>query len=83
MKPDLDIIPVDQRCKFCRNKRATKLCDYPSGVWVSPHMVLKHGKRITCDAQMCDDCATNLGHETDFCPKCIEKVREAKKGGKS
>lgn len=77
---DPDIIPADERCRFCKCKRATKLCDYPVGYWVSPHMVIKHGKIITCDRQMCDDCATNLGYEMDFCPKCMEEVKSLKKG---
>jgi hypothetical protein len=75
----MDIIPIDERCNFCR-KRATKLCDYPVGHWVSPHMIAKVGKIITCSRQICDDCATNLGYETDFCPKCMDLIRELKAG---
>ncbi|MBP2635026.1 MAG: hypothetical protein H6Q72_933 [Firmicutes bacterium] len=76
--PDLDIIPLDERCDFCRRKPATKLCDYPVGERASPHMVIKYGKRITCDAKMCDDCATSLGYEMDFCPKCMEELKNLK-----
>jgi len=78
--PDLDIIPADERCRFCIRKRATKICDYPVGVWASPDMAVKYGKRITCDNLMCDDCATNLGYETDYCPKCMERVKKLKRG---
>lgn len=38
------------KCKFCgREYRGGKLCDFP----------MEHGK--TCDAQMCDRCATTVG----------------------
>ena len=46
-----------RRCKFCRAGYVTKLCDFP----------VADGK--TCDAAMCDKCATNVGPETDHCPK--------------
>jgi hypothetical protein len=75
-----DIVPANERCDFCRNKKATRLCDYPVGHWVSPHMVAKFGKIITCDAKMCDACATKLGFEVDFCPKCMEEVKKLKRG---
>lgn len=71
-----DIIPYEDRCRFCKRKIATKLCDFPVGIWASPHMVIKHGKVITCDAQMCDDCAKNIGPEMDFCPRCVERLKE-------
>lgn len=73
---DVDIIPADERCEFCKRKRATKLCDFPIGIWASPHMVIKHGRVITCDNKMCDDCATNIGPEMDFCPKCAADVKK-------
>ena len=76
---EIDIIPHEERCEFCRNS-ATNICDYPVGHWVSPHMVAEVGKLITCDRRICNDCATNLGYETDFCPDCMEKVRKLKQG---
>ncbi len=45
-----------QQCKFCRRGYVSKLCDFPVAT----------GK--TCDAGMCDDCATRIGHEVDYCP---------------
>jgi hypothetical protein len=46
------------KCKFC-GKVSAKLCDFP--VHGS-----KQGK--TCDAPMCDDHATSVGEDRDFCP---------------
>lgn len=43
-------------CPFCHNQYVTKLCDYP----LSP--------RKTCDAGMCNRCATSITHEVDYCP---------------
>jgi hypothetical protein len=77
-----EIVPVEERCRFCKNKRATKLCDFPSGKWVSPHMVKKHGKTITCDRPMCDDCAIEVSHDTDFCPECMKVIESKKRGGR-
>jgi hypothetical protein len=46
------------KCKFC-SKPSTKLCDFPI-----------HGskKGKTCDAPICDDHATSVGEDRDFCP---------------
>jgi hypothetical protein len=44
-----------QRCKFCSTGSCTKLCDHP----------VRSG---TCDAPMCDRCATSVGPEMDYCP---------------
>jgi len=41
----------------CRN-RSSKLCDYP---------VVRNGQPGTCDAKICDRCATNVGPDKDFC----------------
>lgn len=45
-------------CRFCRTGFVTKLCDFPVG---------PRGK--TCDAGMCDTCATNVGPDRDHCPR--------------
>jgi hypothetical protein len=43
-------------CATCSHL-ATKLCDFPTG----------NGK--TCDAPICDGCATEVGMGIDYCPK--------------
>lgn len=43
-------------CRFCGNQFVTKLCYFPTG------------KGRTCDAGMCDKCATPIAHEVDYCP---------------
>lgn len=42
-------------CVFCHERPATRLCDF------------KVGGR-TCDAAMCDECATHIAANTDYCP---------------
>ena len=44
-------------CKFCNRDFVRKLCDFPTGAG---------GK--TCDAGMCDRCATSIGPDKDYCP---------------
>jgi hypothetical protein len=46
-----------QACKFCRIQTSTKLCDFVVG---------PNGK--TCDAPICDKCATSVGENLDYCP---------------
>src|ERR1700677_5238572 len=44
-----------KKCPFCKRGDVSKLCDFP----------VQHGK--TCDAAMCDSCATTLrSQETDL-----------------
>ncbi len=48
--------PRRKTCRFCsRTYYDGKLCDYPVG-----------GK--TCDAPMCNGCATRVGPDLDYCP---------------
>ena len=37
---------------------------------------------ITCDRLICDECATRIAHEIDYCPDCIERIKTTKKGSK-
>lgn len=45
------------RCEFCKKRPHTKLCDH------------RLGGLGTCDAKMCDMCATHTDPDTDRCPK--------------
>jgi hypothetical protein len=45
-----------RRCRFCKTGIMTKLCDFDVG----------RGK--TCDAPMCEACATPKEPEIDYCP---------------
>lgn len=53
-------------CEFCHERAASKLCD----------ATLHNGE--TCDAAMCDVCATKGGKDIDYCP---DHKYEAKQGG--
>lgn len=50
--------PAAGRCKWCSRPLA-KLCDYP---------VKRNGVMGTCDAPMCERCATAVDADTDYCP---------------
>jgi hypothetical protein len=55
-------------CKSCNREFASKLCDFP----VAP------GK--TCDAPICDKCATAVGPDLDHCPKHKNEKLAAEQG---
>ena len=58
----------DRRSCKC-GRRSTKLCDYPL-------RGKKQGR--TCDAPLCDRCATSVGRDKDYCPAHVEiSKREA------
>ncbi len=60
-------------CVFCHNNEATKLCDFPTGVITLSIDFIP--TRTTCSLPMCDDCATYIDIDTDFCPRCMEDYK--------
>jgi len=61
-------------CWFCHKRRATKLCDFPTGV-VTTSLDFKP-VRTTCSRAMCDKCATSIDEEVDFCPHCMKMMNK-------
>lgn len=61
-------------CQFCHQRPATKLCDYEQSTGGG----LFGSKPITCDASICDICATKGGKDIDYCPT---HKHAAKQGG--
>lgn len=61
-------------CVFCQKREATLLCDFPTGVFATSLDFKTH--RTTCDRPICERCAIHIADDTDFCPKCIEDLRE-------
>jgi hypothetical protein len=55
------------RCSACGELGATLLCDGPppSGT-----------RRKTCDARLCQSCATHTGRDRDLCPVCASGPKE-------
>ena len=76
MKPD--ILLADVRCQFCKRKLGTLLCDFP--VTTIINSLDFKPQKITCDKLICEDCATHIANEIDFCPNCMEKLRNMKPG---
>jgi hypothetical protein len=69
------------KCEFC-GKESELLCDFPKSSVVSH--VHRQGfsiHHITCDNHMCQDCATSIATEIDYCPDCMEHLRGLKKNG--
>lgn len=79
----------ENRCEFC-GKEATLLCDKVRGSWRSfGHPPTKKAYLIagiegvympasgihTCDALMCEKCATNITG-MDLCPGCLKEIKQ-------
>lgn len=78
-----------EMCSCCGRRPATKLCDMPvrrhSYLGHPPRKIGKYGNfpdykismqwTATCDRQICDKCATSVGGDIDFCPDCMERIR--------
>lgn len=69
------IVP-SERCAFC-HKKAKWLCDTPIGTVTRSSDFASHV--LTCDKPICDDCTTRV-NGFDFCPDCIQKIKNAKRG---
>jgi hypothetical protein len=71
-------------CQFCKKREATRLCDKVKGEWrwVGHPPAFVKDKRmsrlITCDAEICDKCVTNITG-MDLCPKCLKEIKEGLK----
>ncbi len=75
-------------CSFCRRRIATKLCDAPIKRlrWVGhppridgifdPHEPME--RTFTCNRPICEECATEIGDGIDFCPSCMERIKNEK-----
>jgi predicted amidophosphoribosyltransferase len=50
-------VPRKHLCVFCRAEYSSKLCDFP----------VAKGK--SCDAKICDACATSISADVDYCPR--------------
>lgn len=72
-------------CEICgravTDEKKGFLCDYPLGTsytcrgidGVGTHASLNID-RLTCDKQMCEKCATEIGPGMHFCPVCARKT---------
>ncbi len=80
------------RCPFCKRRRATFLCDAPVGCGsyvghpprylVNAYAMHCYWKKIdmswtvTCDRPICDECAVEVARGIDYCPRCIERIKQ-------
>lgn len=79
-----NVILIPRRpCTVCRIREATRLCDYVVDyVWTTlPDECGRHPRiaYMTCDAEICKQCAVRIGPGVDFCPKCAEVYRQLQK----
>lgn len=44
------------------------------------YMGLEMERTMTCNRPMCDKCATEIAHEIDYCTKCINRIKMARRG---
>lgn len=56
-------------CCACGQVGSPKLCDGR-----------RPGQRGTCDAPLCDHCASHVGLDRDLCPWCVNVARTATGG---
>ncbi len=86
----IQFISKQELCSYCGRRPATKLCDMPVRQhFIIGHPIRTIGwngfssmdKSIpasytaTCDRPVCDKCATSVGYDIDFCPDCMEHIR--------
>lgn len=83
-------------CPFCHKRPATRLCDAPVGmkrfcghpprslaIFLPDRIVWGENPTvITCDRPMCEECATEIVSGIDYCPRCIERIKERAAKGK-
>lgn len=69
------IVPAPERCAFC-HRRSNWLCDMPRGTVTASFDFVT--RTLTCDKPICDDCTTRV-NGFDFCPDCIQKIKNAKR----
>lgn len=65
-------------CSFCKKNEATQFCDFVIGYgWTSAKEKgrMIGGYHITCDNQICKECATSVPGGFDFCPSCNELLK--------
>jgi len=69
----MDIIPESEGgCPFCKRRMATLLCDCPTSAIKTTLEFKEH--RLTCDRPICENCATEIGNDVHFCPRCMKRL---------
>jgi hypothetical protein len=83
MKKIIEFIPEEDRCQFCRKRKATLLCDMPRGKIIAPYArnLGFENHIMTCDRRICTECTTRV-NGFDLCPNCVKKIKMAQKGVK-
>ena len=72
-------------CAFCGRREAAYLCDCPTD-----RVIIFDGEKgdgidvetLTCDRHICADCATQVGRDIHFCPRCMEKLQRMRRSEK-
>lgn len=82
-----DVIKVGEIkvCRICKKKQAKFLCDMPNGRFKNMHIKKENGitdyensfkwETSTCDVEVCEKCAIEIGNDIHFCKRCIERLK--------
>lgn len=73
-------------CPFCKRREATRLCDAPTArvrfcghppraeMREYGHFISSLEELALCSRMICDECATEIAPEVDFCPHCMDRI---------
>lgn len=61
-------------CKECKQKKATRLCDYDIGYNIDLEGPGRT-RRVTCDKELCVECATKINNK-DYCKEHIKELKK-------
>ena len=79
------VVKMYEGCDICRKRKAKYLCDMPKFRSKTLH-ITKNGitdtensfkwNTHTCDANICDKCAVDMGGDIHFCRNCFKRIRQ-------
>lgn len=68
------MLPKNERCEFCRKRKAVSLCDMPSGTIGSTITGVPGRSKLTCDAKICEVCRIHITQNFELCPVHAREV---------
>lgn len=65
---------MKELCEVYHKNEFTQLCDYATGSGIVTSIDFQE-LSFTCDKKMCKDCATQLWHNCEVCPKHAKEIK--------